>query len=104
MNPTVPDGEVIESLVQMYKDGKIGQLNTGKGFNMPIESKQSVASFYNDKQAAEAIKSYEYLLEDKQKTLDCYIQYLNTACEIGNINKIQVMDIVNKKVKPITTK
>lgn len=103
LNPSVGDGEVVENLVNMFKRKKIGSSTAGKGFNAPLET-ESLDDFYKDKEIEETIKSYEYLLDLKQQTLDNYIQYLNTACELGRVNKVQIMDIVNKKTaKPTTT-
>ncbi len=96
LNISVPDGDVVESLISMFKQKKIGQLNTGKGFNAPIEV-DSVTDFLTNKETEETIKSYEYVLQEKQTSLDNYIQYLNTACELGKLDKKQVIEIVQKK-------
>ena len=46
------------------------------------------------------IKEYhQYLLDDKQRSLDNYIKYLDTACEIATIYKIQVIEIVRNSNK-----
>ena len=45
------------------------------------------------------IKEYQYLLDDKQRSLDNYIKYLDTACEIAKIDKIQVIEMVKNKGK-----
>ena len=45
------------------------------------------------------IKEYQYLLDDKQRSLDNYIKYLDTACEIAAIYKIQVIEIVRNSNK-----
>ena len=53
--------------------------------------------FFNDKDAQKTIKEYEYLLDDKQKSLDNYIKYLDTACQLAKIDKVQVIEIVQNK-------
>ena len=103
MNSMTPDGEVLQYLLQMFKDKKIGQLSSGKDFKSPLEV-DSLATFYTDKEAAETIKGYEYLLQDKQQTLDNYIQYLNTACELGQLNKNHVIEIVQRNKRVSQTK
>ena len=97
LNPSVGEGEVVEKLIEMYKGKKIGQLNAGKGFNSPLEKDQSLEDFNNDKQIEETINSYEYLLQDKQHTLDSYVKYLDTACELGKLDKKQVIENVQRK-------
>jgi len=52
-----------------------------------------------DKVAQQAIKEHEYLLNEKQSTLDNYVQYLNTACELAKVDKVQVIEIVRNKNK-----
>jgi hypothetical protein len=42
---------------------------------------------------------YEYLLNEKQSTLDNYVQFLNTFCELAKIDKVQVIEIVKNKNK-----
>ena len=37
------------------------------------------------------------MLHKKQSTLDNYVQYLDTACELARINKLQVIEIVHNK-------
>ena len=49
------------------------------------------------------IKEYEYLLNEKQITLDNYIKYLDTACEIAKVDKVHVIEIVRNKNKKIET-
>jgi len=94
----VPDGEVIEVLINMFKQKKIGQLSDGKYLKTPLES-DSLVTFFADKEAQQAIKEYEYLLNEKQSTLDNYIKYLDTACELAKIDKVQVIEIVKNKNK-----
>ena len=51
-----------------------------------------LVTFFNDKDAQKTIKEYEYLLNEKQSTLDNYIKYLDTACELAKVDRIQVME------------
>ena len=61
-----------------------------------------LVTFFNDKDAQKTIKEYEYLLNEKQSTLNNYI-YLDTACELAKVDKVQVIEIVrNKKIESIT--
>jgi hypothetical protein len=92
----VPDGEVIEVLINMFKQKKIGQLSDGKSLKTPLES-DSLVTFFADKEAQQAIKEYEYLLNEKQSTLDNYVQYLDFACELAKVDKVQVIEIVKQK-------
>ena len=64
----------------------------------PLES-DSLVTFFADKEAQQAIKEYEYLLNEKQSTLDNYVQYLETACELAKVDKVQVIEIVRNKNK-----
>ena len=34
---------------------------------------------------------------EKQSTLDNYVQYLDTACELAKIEKVQVIEMVRNK-------
>ena len=56
-----------------------------------------LVTFFNDKDAQQTIKEYEYLLNEKQSTLDNYIKYLDTACELAKVDKVQVIEIVRNK-------
>ncbi len=56
-----------------------------------------LVTFFNDKDAQKTIKEYEYLLNEKQSTLDNYIKYLDTACEIAKVDKVQVIEIIRNK-------
>jgi type IV secretory pathway TrbF-like protein len=56
-----------------------------------------LVTFFNDKDAQRTIKEYEYLLNEKQSTLDNYIKYLDTACEFAKVDKVQVIEIVRNK-------
>jgi hypothetical protein len=40
------------------------------------------------------IKEYQYLLNEKQLTLNNNIKYLDTACEFAKVDKIHVIEIV----------
>jgi hypothetical protein len=97
MNSMTPDGEVVQLLIAMYLEKRIGMLSAGKGFKMPIEKDENVNQFLDNKKTEQALKDYEYLLEDKQQTLDSYIKYLDVACELGKLDKKQVIEIVQKK-------
>jgi hypothetical protein len=68
---------------------------------IPLDS--DVVTFFNDKDAQQTIKEYEYLLNEKQSKLDNYFKYLDTACELAKVDKLQVIEIVrNKKIESIT--
>ena len=97
MNSMTPDGEVVQLLIKMYHEKRIGMLAAGKGFNMPTEKDEGVDQFLENKKTEQTLKDYEYLLEDKQQTLDSYIKYLDIACELGKLDKKQVIEIVQKK-------
>ena len=97
LTSNVPDGDVVEVLVKMFKQKKIGQLVDGKNYRIPLDS--DLVTFFNDKDAQKIIKEYEYLLNEKQSTLDNYVQYLDTACQLAKIDKVQVIEIVKDKKK-----
>ena len=40
---------------------------------------QDMVKFFKDKETEKTIKEHEYLLNEKQSTLDNYVQYLDTA-------------------------
>jgi len=42
-------------------------------------------------------KKYQLPLKQKQSTLDNYIKYLHTACELAKVDKVQVIEIVRNK-------
>ena len=77
----------------MFKQKKIGQLSLGKDIRIPLDSEDMV-TFFKDKERETTIKDYEYLLNEKQSTLDNYAQYLNTAWELAKVDKVQVIEIV----------
>ena len=79
----------------MFKQKKIGQLIDGKNYKIPLNS--DLVTFFNDKDAQKTIKEYEYLLNEKQSTLDNYIEYVDIACELGKADKVQVIEIVRNK-------
>lgn len=56
-------------------------------------------TFFNDRDYQNTIKEYEYLLKKKQSTLDNFVKYLDTACQIAMIDKVQVIEIVRNKNK-----
>lgn len=97
MDSATPDGEVINRLITMFEEKKIGMLASGKDIRAPLEKDQSVDNFNEIKKVEQTLKDYEYLLEDRQQTLDSYIKYLDTACELGKLDKKQVIEIVQRK-------
>ena len=100
IHPASSEGDVVETLIKMFKQKKIGQLIDGKNYKIPLDS--DLVTFFNDKDAQKNIKEYEYLLNEKQSTLNNYI-YLDTACELAKVDKVQVIEIVrNKKIESIT--
>ena len=58
INSNVSDGDVVETLVKIFKQKKIGQLVDGKNYKIPLDS--DLVTFFNDKDAQRAIKEYEY--------------------------------------------
>ena len=100
IHPASSEGDVVETLIKMFKQKKIGQLIDDKNYKIPLDS--DLVTFFNDKDAQKTIKEYEYLLNEKQSTLNNYI-YLDTACELAKVDKVQVIEIVrNKKIESIT--
>ncbi len=97
LTSNVPDGDVVETLVKMFKQKKIGQLIEGKNYKIPLDS--DLVTFFNDRDAQKTIKEYEYLLNEKQSTLDNYVKYLDTACQLAKIEKVQVIEIVRNNNK-----
>jgi hypothetical protein len=97
IHPCSSEGDVVETLVKMFKQKKIGQLIEGKNYKIPLDS--DIVTFFNDKDAQKTIKEYEYLLNEKQSTLNNYIKYLDTACQIAKVDKVQVIEIVKNKGK-----
>ena len=81
----------------MFKHKKIGQLSRRKDIRIPLDRDDDVVTFFNDKETEKVIKDYEYLLNKKQSTLDNYVRYLYTACELAKIYKVQVIEIVHNK-------
>ena len=62
-------------------------------------------TFFNDRDYQKTIKEYEYFLDKKQSMLDNYVKYLDTACQLAKIDKVQVIDMVKnskRKQEPIT--
>jgi hypothetical protein len=65
----------------------------------------SINRSYHSINAQRTIKEYEYLLNEKQSILNNYIKYLDAACELAKVDKVQVIEIVrnkNKKMESIT--
>jgi hypothetical protein len=105
IHPLSLEGDIVEVLVKMFKQKKIGLLIEGKNYKIPLDS--DLVTFLNDKDAQKAIKEYEYILKDKQEFLDNYVKYLNTVCELAKIDKVQVIEMVknnnNKKIQESIT-
>ena len=57
---------------------KIGRLSIGQDIRIQLDSDDMV-TFFKDKETEKTIKDYEYLLNEKQFTLDGYVQYLDTV-------------------------
>ena len=93
----------MENLIRMFKQKKIGQLSLGKDIRIPLDSEDMV-TFFKDKERETTIKDYEYLLNEKQSTLDNYAQYLNTAWELAKVDKVQVIEIVQNIKKNMINK
>ena len=87
----------------MFKQKKIGQLSLDKDIRIPLDSEDMV-TFFKDKERETTIKDYEYLLNEKQSTLDNYAQYLNTAWELAKVDKVQVIEIVQNIKKNMINK
>ena len=100
IHPCSSDGDVVETLVRMFKQKKIGQLVDGKNYKVPLDS--DLVTFFNENDAQRTIKEYEYLLNEKQSTLDNYIKYLDTACELAKVDKVEVIEMVKKNTKKFT--
>ena len=60
--------------------------------------------FFTDKETEKTIKDFEYLHNEKQSTLDNYVQYLDTACELAKVDKVKVIEIVQNNKKNIINK
>lgn len=103
INPGSSEGDVIENLIRMFKQKKIGQLSSGKDIRLPLDSEDRV-TFFKDKEAKKTIKDYEYLLNEKQSTLDNHVQYLDTAFELAKIDKVKVIEIVQNNKKNMINK
>jgi hypothetical protein len=63
-----------------------------------------MVSFFKDKETEKTIKDYEYLLNEKQSTLNNYVQYLDTACELAKIDKEKVIELVQNNKKNMVNK
>ena len=68
IHPGSSEGDVIENLIKMFKQKKIGQLSSGKDIRIPLDSEDMV-TFFKDKETEKTIKDYEYLLNEKQSIL-----------------------------------
>ena len=65
-------------MIKMFKRKKRGQLSLGQDIRIQLDSDDMV-TFFKDKETEKTIKDYEYLLNEKQFTLDGYVQYLDTV-------------------------
>ena len=63
IHPASSEGDVVETLIKMFKQKKIGQLIDGKNYKIPLDS--DLVTFFNDRDAQKTIKEYEYLLNEK---------------------------------------
>ena len=63
-----------------------------------------MVTFFKDKETEKTIEDYEYLLNEKQSTLDNYVPYLDTACVLAKIDKIKVIEIVQNNKKNMINK
>ena len=63
-----------------------------------------MVTFFKDKETEKIIKYYEYLLNEKQSTLENYVQYLDTACKLAKVDKVKVIEIVQNNKKNIINK
>ena len=66
---------------------------------IPLDSEDMI-TFFKNKETEKTIQDYEYLLNEKQSTLDNYVQYIDTACELSKIDKVKIIEIVqnNKRL------
>ena len=60
-------------------------------------------NFLQWQECSKTIKEYEYLLNEKQSTLDNYIKYLSTLAISYAVSKVHVIEIVRNKNKKIET-
>ena len=59
-------------MIKMFKRKKRGQLSLGQDIRIQLDSDDMV-TFFKDKETEKTIKDYEYLLNEKQFTLDGYV-------------------------------
>ena len=77
---------------KMFKQKKIDQLINGKNYKIPLDGE--LVTFLNDKNAQKTSKEYEYLLNEKQSTLDHSIKDLDTDSELAKRDKVKIIEIV----------
>jgi hypothetical protein len=65
---------------------------------------EDMVTFFKDKETKKTIKDYEYLLNEKQWTLDNYVQYLDTPFELAKIDKVKVIELVQNNKKNMVNK
>jgi hypothetical protein len=86
----------------MFKPKKRGQLSPGKDIKIQLNSKGMVILLkirYRKNQ-----KRLWILFNEKQFTIDNYVQYLDTACELAKRDKVKVIEIVQNKKKNMINK
>ena len=54
INPGSSEGDIVEALVRMFKQKKIGQLVDGKNYRVPLDS--DLVTFFNDQDAQKNYK------------------------------------------------
>jgi hypothetical protein len=55
INPGSSEGDVIESLIKMFKQKKIGQLSLGKDIRIPLDTEDMV-TYFKDKETENTIR------------------------------------------------
>ncbi|HSL13323.1 MAG TPA: hypothetical protein VK882_03620, partial [Nitrososphaeraceae archaeon] len=55
INSASSEGDVVENLIKMFKQKKIGQLSLGKDIRIPLDSEDMV-TFFKDKETEKTIK------------------------------------------------
>ena len=64
INPRSSEAEIVEALVKMFKQKKIGQLVEDKNYKVPLDS--DLVTFFNNSDVQKMIKEYEYLARNNQ--------------------------------------
>lgn len=64
INPKSSEDVVVEALVKIFKQKKIGQLiEVGKNYKIPLDS--DLVTYHSNSKIQQSIKEYEYLLNEK---------------------------------------